>query len=530
MEIKPDRISALRRLEEIKSFESSRNYHSGSNNNSQDKLKGIPLKTIAAVAGTIALVIVGGIGFYRWSNSCPAGQQKVNDRCVVEPHTVQENNITNNISQGDNNTSRDDNNISRGERTLFPTIPNQYRDQGIEAFKQGNYEQAVNYFAQAVQYNRNDPEVLIYYNNALARQEGSPFTFAVVVPVGSKQDIAQEILRGVALSQNQFNANGGFNGQLLEIVVANDADKPEEAKKIAQQLVDDKYKSVLAVIGHNTSNATGAAVYEYQNASQPLAIISPTSTNSQLQGTTFFRTVPSNLKEGQQLAEYIRNQLGLTKVVIFYNRDQALFSNDLREQFTKKFEQLGGQVVWNINLTEPKLDVNQKLNESVSQQYQAQAALLFPESQYVSTALEIVKVKANSNNPKVRSLKLLGSSTLYENKTLKEGGNAIEGLILSLPWFREAPQSKNFAQKAAQQWGGKISWSTATSYDATQALIQALSSNPSRATVLQRLRRVNLSPQHTSGNPIQFSPEEEIQMEPVLIKVEKGQFKILQSN
>ncbi|NMG22934.1 ABC transporter substrate-binding protein [Brasilonema bromeliae] len=59
---------------------------------------------------------------------------------------------------------------------------------------------------------------------------------------------------------------------------------------------------------------------------------------------------------------------------------------------------------------------------------------------------------------------------------MKEGGNAIEGLIVSVPWFREAPQSKNFAQKAAQQWGGKISWRTATSYDATQALIQALSS------------------------------------------------------
>ncbi len=212
--------------------------------------------------------------------------------------------------------------------------------------------------------------------------------------------------------------------------------------------------------------------------------------------------------------------------MVFYNLG-SLFSNDIREQFTKKFEQLGGQVVCQIDLTEPNLNPEQKLSESVSK-YQAQAALLFPEGQQTSLGLEIAKAKANSNNPKVRSLHLLGSgSTLYSNQTLTNGGNAVEGLILSIPWFREAPQSKDFAQEALQEWGGGVSWRTATSYDATQALIQALSSNPSRSTVLQRLGQLNLSPKQTSGDALQFTPQGEIQMKPILIQVEGGQFKIL---
>ncbi|NJM73609.1 MAG: ABC transporter substrate-binding protein [Scytonema sp. RU_4_4] len=461
-----------------------------------------PLGAIAAVAGILAFTIVGGIGFYKWSTPCPPGQQKVNGIfCVAES-----------------------NNISRGDRTLFPTIPNQYRDQGIEAFKQGNYKQAVNLFAQAMREDRSDPEVLIYYNNARARRKASPFTFAVVVPIQSKQDIAKEILRGVAIAQNHFNVKGGLNGQLLEIVIANDANNIEQVKQVAQQFVDNK--SVLAVIGHYTSEATRAALDKYQRAEKPLAIISPTSLSSLLQSHIFFRAVPSNIKVSQQLAGYIRNQLNLKKVVVFYNPGDQ-FSNNLREQFTKKFERLGGQIVWKIDLTEPKLDVDQKLNESVSQQYQAQAALLFPDVQYTSMALEIVRAKANSNNPQVQSLKLLSNSTLYNDRTLKERGNTIEGLILSIPWFREVPQSKNFAQTAAQQWGGSISWRTATSYDATQALIQALSPNPSRTTVLQRLRQVNLSPQQTSGNTLQFTPEGEIQMEPILVQIKDGKFQIL---
>ncbi|NJR73878.1 MAG: tetratricopeptide repeat protein, partial [Scytonema sp. CRU_2_7] len=195
-----------------------------------------PLGAIAAVAGILAFTIVGGIGFYKWSTPCPPGQQKVNGIfCVAES-----------------------NNISRGDRTLFPTIPNQYRDQGIEAFKQGNYKQAVNLFAQAMREDRSDPEVLIYYNNARARRKASPFTFAVVVPIQSKQDIAKEILRGVAIAQNHFNVKGGLNGQLLEIVIANDANNIEQVKQVAQQFVDNK--SVLAVIGHYTSEATRAAL------------------------------------------------------------------------------------------------------------------------------------------------------------------------------------------------------------------------------------------------------------------------------
>ena len=511
LDIQIDRVSAQQRLAEIQGYESRRNSQFRTNNSSQDRLRRIPLSKIAAVAGIIAFVGVGGIGFYKWSTPCPVGQKKMSGIvCVAESNPGQENNITNNIS--------------RGDRTLFPTIPNPYRDQGIKAFKQGNYQQAVNDFAQAVQYNRNDPEVLIYYNNALARKQGSLFTLAVVVPAENLQSIAQEILRGVALSQNQFNANGGLNRHLLEIIIANDANNSDQAKQVAQQLVDDQ--SVLAVIGHYTSDTTGAALDEYQKAKEPLAVISPTATSSQLQSNIFFRTTPSNVKAGSQLAEYIWKKLGLKKVVIFYNRDSQ-FSKDIQKQFTNNFKELGGQVVWNIDLTEPNLDPDQKLNESVSK-YQAQAALLFPEGQQTSMGLKIAKAKANSKNPKVQSLQLLGDAgTLYSDQTLTNGGNAVEGLILSVPWFRETPQSKDFAQEALQQWGGGVSWRTATSYDATQALIQALSSNPSRSTVLQKLRQVNLSPQQTSGDALKFTPQGEIQMKPILIQVQGDQFKIL---
>ncbi len=97
LELQPDRISAQQRLEEIQGYESRRYRQSVSNNVSQDRLKGIPLRKIATVAGIIVLVSVSGISFYKWLTSCFVGQQKVHGIFCVA----------------------DSNYISRGDRTLL---------------------------------------------------------------------------------------------------------------------------------------------------------------------------------------------------------------------------------------------------------------------------------------------------------------------------------------------------------------------------------------------------------------------------
>jgi len=461
--------------------------------------------------GSIAAAAIATLGFgvYRVATPCPAGEQKALLGIQCEADTRR---------------------ISRGDRTFFPITANPNRTRGIAAFKQGNYSQAAQFFKLAVEGNRNDPELLIYYNNALAKQQGSPITLAVVVPVDNREGIAQEILRGVAQAQNQFNQKRGLNGRLLEIVIANDGNKPEKAKQIAQALVKDQ--SLLGVIGHYSSDATEAALNEYKKAE--VAIISPTSTSTFLQGDNFFRTVPSDAAAAQKLAEYARKSLDLNSVVIFYNPESS-YSDNLREEFTNNFEKLGGSVVRKIDLTESKFDPETEVAKSLYED-QAQAIVLFPDEQNTDVALKIAtanaqqtaRLKTSSQNLQRQGLKLLGGDALYSQTILNQGEQDLEGLILAVSWFREAPQAKNFARAAAQQWGGNVNGRTASSYDATQAFIKALSPNPTRATVLRRLENINLSASETSGYPLQFTPLGERQIQPNLVKVEGGKFKLLQ--
>ncbi|MEH1825313.1 MAG: ABC transporter substrate-binding protein [Nostoc sp.] len=114
--------------------------------------------------------------------------------------------------------------------------------------------------------------------------------------------IATEILRGVAQAQNNFNANGGLNGRLLEIVIVNDANKAEQAQQVAAELLKMKNKSILGVIGDSSNDTLKEALTTYQKAG--IAIISPTSMDNLLQtqeSKVLFRTPPSYRRDISRL-------------------------------------------------------------------------------------------------------------------------------------------------------------------------------------------------------------------------------------
>jgi ABC-type branched-subunit amino acid transport system substrate-binding protein len=509
LEIDPNRISFQQRLKEIEARESNTNLNVAAKplnkKPSTIMLQWVNRSSRLIASLGLAGVVVIGVGISQSLRTCPPGERKeLGVFCVV-----------------------DNSRISRGNSTFFPEINNIPRDKGIQAFKKGNYQEATVLFNQAVKANKNDPEVLIYYNNALARKQGSPFTLAVVVPLDNNTttDTAKEILRGVAQAQNQFNQNKGLNGRLVEIVIANDSNK-EKAKEVAQELIKDS--SILGVVGHKSSDATKEALPEYAKAK--LAVISPTSTSIFLNNPVFFRTVYSDESAGKKLAEYAYKGLKLKKAVIFANPNSP-YSNSIREIFTNQFEKLGGEVVHKplIDLTAATFDPEKEVAKSVYGD-KAEAALLLPDTQSVEIAFKIAKEITKRNetlktqNPPRPELKMLGGDTLYQGATLISDRKNVEGLIIAVPWFRETPQAQLFAKKADKQWGGGISWRTATSFDATWMLIKALSNNPSRSTVLGGLENVSLSANETSGYPLEFTSQRERQGESILVEIKGGKF------
>ncbi|NEO40988.1 MAG: ABC transporter substrate-binding protein [Moorea sp. SIOASIH] len=517
LEIDPDNLSARDKLLKIESYiakfdrllnQCSPSRMTNLNRYRRNTQNLSPGNWLGKLAGGVAIISLVGVGLYEVSTPCPPGAQKVfGIRCVAI-------------------------NISRGDHSLFARIDNkQTIDEATKAFQNQNYPEAANWFNQAWQANPNDPELLIYYNNARARQQGfDPFTIAVVVPIDQSKSRAQEILRGVAQAQHQFNNSEGLNGRFLEIAIANDGNNRAKAKEIAQALVKDN--SILGVIGHNSSDASKAALPVYDQAG--LAMISPTSAGSDLtsldkKNNVFFRTNFYNSAFGKTLAQHVKTKPGLDQVVILYDAD-SVYSNSFKTAFQKHFKQLGGEVVREIELNNPNLNITEEVKRSLFDD-QVKAAMLFPSVEYIDTAVNIAKANANLNlkvnNQDQQGLRLFGGNTLYSSKTLAEGGQAVDGLTIPVSWFRESPQAINFSTAARELWKGEVNWRTATSFDATQAYIQALFQDADRELVLNRLRNINLVPSDTSGLPLQFTNQGERQSEPVLVEVVDGEFKLL---
>ena len=466
--------------------------------------------TFSLLAITPLAFVVGGI-FWPKIVPCPDdGIRDSNSRCV--PSLAR---------------------FSSGENTLFSLENNDFI-LGMKSFKNENYKQAITSFELSLEAVRNisnhtfgeigslHPELLLYLNNAKARCQGNPYQIAVAVPIGAHPNISVEVLRGVADAQQQFNQS--FNNptcapsksgqkRLLEIIIVDDQGNRETAASAAFQISNNvKYSNVLGVIGHLSSDLTEAALKEYRKAG--IMLISPTSTSTFLSDQDgFLRTIYSDRKSGEFIAEHIDEHIdsttGRIKTVVFYD-GTSTYSESLKDAFAAEF---GRRYITLVDLAESSLDqLRDGLREALEDN-EIKAALLFPGSDTISLAIEVARLHkelpqksfylddtnlqptAGSNTvdsviQNEQYLQIYGGDALYSATTLKSG-KAVEGLILVIPWFQGDDSSFVYAKCARRRWGGEVNWRTASSFDATQAFAEVLSSDISRAEIQNKLNDKN---------------------------------------
>ncbi|PMB23423.1 ABC transporter substrate-binding protein, partial [Fischerella thermalis] len=181
--------------------------------------------------------------------------------------------------------------ISFGEKTLSSIEASPTKKEGITALASGNYSRAITNLEAALKLNKNDPETLIFLNNARIGTAKN-YTIVASVPLGTDPNGSLEILRGIAQAQHEINATGGIKGVPLKVGIANDDNNPEVAQQIANALV--KNQEVLGVVGPYASDVTLAAGGVY--TSGQLVAISPISTSVKISNFSryIFRTVPSD--------------------------------------------------------------------------------------------------------------------------------------------------------------------------------------------------------------------------------------------
>ncbi len=397
--------------------------------------------------------------------------------------------------------------MSWGEKLLITADVTAEKQSGITAFAQQDYATATGGFESALSQRRNDPETLIYLNNARIGQQRA-IKIAVSVPIGSNLNVAQEILRGVAQAQDEINQTGGINGSGLQVKIINDENDPEIVKRVATELVNDS--QILAVVGHNASEASLAAAPIYQNGQ--LVMITPTSATNQLSGlgSYIFRTLPTTRFLAEPLAQYAVKTVRKSRVAVCSD-SQAPDNITFKDEFTASLIAAGGKLITiECDLASPSFNPKVAIGQAISKG--AEAVLLTPHIDRLERAMAL----AHSNQTK---LALFGSPTLYTIQTLQSGQSDVNGITLPVVWHPQMQMAATFAAQAALRWGGKVNWRTATAYDATRAIAEGLKQGNTRSALQSVLRSPSFSATG-AGDSVKFLASGDRLSTPALVQVQ----------
>jgi eukaryotic-like serine/threonine-protein kinase len=411
--------------------------------------------------------------------------------------------------------------FSCGEESLFENSRNLTPEKisGINAFKNKQYNQAIDKFTQARGKEPADPETLIFLNNARleaklqANENARVLTIPVIVPIdGVDPSLPETILRGAAQYQDKFNK--GANS--LRVIIADDHSRTKNAKHIAERLVEDS--EISGVVGHYASEVSqkgletylknNLAMISYGSTAQTLSCSSDNPTCQKI----FFRTVPTTEVTALILAKYLNNlsSNNVSHRVAIFNNPDSLFSHNLAESFKRKLGD--GKLVLEEDVCQTQFDVETIVNEM--EQKKVNIVALFPDGGTCASSRRNViylinekrrrDEKRRSSNRETSILggwSVLGADTLNDEGFMREAMNHLAMFSPWDPWSVEkSSESKEFLKNANNLWlpketgktlrdteifeNGTISGVTATTYDAIQALVTAIENSwkPSRPT------------------------------------------------
>ncbi|MEL6911712.1 MAG: ABC transporter substrate-binding protein [Cyanobacteria bacterium J06629_2] len=457
-------------------------------------------KQIRKAPPPIVFILLGALGIWGWF------KQPFNSQTKPQADTNLLPKVTQKQPTGVKSKSALSQRFSLGEKMLIAANATTSKKNGIAAYGNWDYEKATAYFQKSRKEQPNDPETLIYLNNALlAPQQALTKKIAVVVPIGSNLDVAQEMLRGVAQAQAEFNQQGGK----LQVLIVNDENDTNLARQVAQRIVKDI--SILAVVGSNASNASLAGAEIYQQAG--VVMITPTSTAEDLSnfGDYIFRAAPTNREMADTLAEYAVKIAKRKNVAICFD-SQAPDNVTFKDAFIPVLEAKGGNhISTECDLAAPDFNAENSVNNLISSG--AEAVLLAPHIDKLNRAIDL----ARANNWKMA---LLGTFSLNTSKITQSGQGDLNGVVLPVPFHERQDSAEDFTAQALATWGTEatLTWRTAMSYDATKAIAQGLVSSNSRSALKTTLRQQN---QSISGanSQVQFLPSGDRTIETALVKV-----------
>ena len=248
--------------------------------------------------------------------------------------------------------------------------------------------------------------------------------YALVV-AGPNAALGEDSARGIEIAVDDMG--GELLGHPIEIVGQDSGCSPEGGQAAAARLASDP--SIVAVVG--TSCSSEARVGAPILSEAGLSMVSPSNTAPDLTDPAnrvdgYFRTAHNDLVQGAVAAEFVFNDLGLTKAATVH--DGSLYAVGLATAFANSFKELGGEIVSEQAVNVGDTDMRPVLTT---------IAAAGPEMIYFPIfTSEAGFITAQSKEvPGLENVKLMAADGSFSQDFVNAAGEAALGMYLSSPDF-----------------------------------------------------------------------------------------------
>jgi branched-chain amino acid transport system substrate-binding protein len=347
---------------------------------------------------------------------------------------------------------------------------------------------------------------------ACTRKEANVIRIGAGGPLtGDAAMFGVDLMNGMKLAVEEWNAKGGVLGKKIVIVEGDDQRDPKQAVAAANKLVND---GVVGVVGHFNSNCSIPASEVYHKAGIPQ--ISYGSTNPKLTDQGFdnvFRVCGRDDQQGKVSADYAVNVLKVRRIVVIH--DKTTYGQGLADEFRKAVGARSELLLYE------GIGIGEKDYSPVVTKIKAlNPDLVFFGGLYVEGGLLVKQFKAVGG-----MAPFIGGDGILSEDLIKIGGLATEGTYATFgPDTREYPSARGFNESYRKKYGEPGVYAI-YAYDAANILLQALQKT-GKADSRQLIQAIRAIDYNGALGHIQFDAKGDVKESPYVVwKVENGKFR-----
>ncbi|MDM8529056.1 ABC transporter substrate-binding protein [Anaerolineales bacterium HSG24] len=296
--------------------------------------------------------------------------------------------------------------------------------------------------------------------------QGDPIRIASsLVTSGPNETLGIDSQHGIEIAMDDF---GEVVGHAVELQAEDAGCSAEGGQTAAQKIASDE--SIVAVIGHNCSSSCTPAAPIYNDAGLTMISTSctaPALTDPASHTPSFVRTAHNDNVQGRVMAEFVYNELGLTKAATIH--DGSPYAEQLQQVFADVFVELGGTITAQEAVNMGDTDMRPVLTSIAA----GGPEFIYYPIFIAEGAFITVQAKEIAG---LEEVKLAGADGMISPDFVAAAGEAAEGMVISGPDLNFAGGAyDDFIAKHETKYGGPPpSAFHAHAYDATMIIFNAI--------------------------------------------------------